>query len=141
MMNRIFKKACSLIIITAFALTLTAQSWAVTATANTIGLQGAIDSAIKNNTNIKLTDDKIKVAERRYNTAVAVGKTAATKYWGSDQQRIANVKEETLYPMQREDELNDLKWQKDDITKKLKLDVSKLYYQALDKQAAADGQL
>lgn len=103
-------------------------------------LESAVESAVKNDQSLKLLDEKIKLAERRYNMAVAVAKAAPEKYWATEAQHISNKNEELLYPIQREAELNDLKWQRSNLEKKLKTDVTVLYYQILQSQRYIENQ-
>lgn len=141
MKNNIFSKVCVHIAIGAMLVTIPAQTWAAGVTPRNINLKDAVDTAISANTSIKLIDDRIKLADTRYQQAVTVSKDAAKKYWGSDITHIANKKEEILYPLQRENDLNELKWEKDNTAKQLQLDITKLYNQILIKQKSIDLQV
>ena len=137
MKNNIFSKL-SLHIATALLLIIIPiQAWAASGTTTkTINLKDAIDTAISTNTSIKLLDDKIKLADKRYQTSLSDAKDAPTKHWSTDTQRIELVKEETLYPLQKESDVNELKWEKDNTAKQLQLEITKLYHQILLKQKA-----
>ncbi len=103
-------------------------------------LQKAIDVAVETSPSLKLFNEKIKLAERRLNMAVATSKVAPEKYWSTDAQHVSNKNEELLYPLQRQSELTELKWQKQNYEKKLRNDVVMLYYQILQVQKYIDNQ-
>lgn len=106
----------------------------------TLSITQAMDFAVKNNNTLKLLDEKIDLAKRRYNYALAMAKDAPEKYWGTDVQHIANKKEEILYPLQRKATLDDLIWQRQNSEVNLQLEVTKQYYQILQKQETISNQ-
>lgn len=103
-------------------------------------LQKAVDVAVETSPTLKLYDEKIKLAERRLNMANSAAKVAPEKYWSTDAQRVSNKNEELLYPLQRESELTELKWQRQNYEKKLRNDVAMLYYQILQIKNYLDNQ-
>lgn len=135
-----FKKQSSIIITVIVVLIMTSTVWAAQNGNVTISLDEAIKTAIENDQQLKLTDEKIKLAQRRYNSAVAIAKDAPDKYWSTDAQHVANKNEELLYPLQRETELNELKWQRKNLERKLRIEITKLYYQILQKQQSLNNQ-
>lgn len=137
------KKIVSLItvmclIITVFSFTYAADTaqGSNASTLKTINLQDVIENAMKANSEISLYDNKIKVAGDRLATAngraefLSVGAN-----WGTtDTTKVQSGKDRFVYPMQRQQDLDELKWNKDNYTKNLKVDITKLYYQILVKQ-------
>jgi hypothetical protein len=97
-------------------------------------LDEAIETAIENETYLKLLDKKIQLAERKLSLARSAAVVAPDKHWDTDSKRISNKYEELLYPLQREAELNELKWQRVNSEKKLKTEVIKYYFQILQSQ-------
>lgn len=135
-----FKKLISIGTILVMVWMMTSASLGAQSGTVKLSLEQAIDIAVENDQTLKLTDEKIKLAERRYNTAIAISKDAPSKYWGSDAQHISNKNEELLYPLQREADLNELKWKKQNLESKLRIDVTKLFYQILQKQLSLENQ-
>lgn len=93
-----------------------------------IGLQDAIDIALKNNSELKLAKENITAAERRYKDAIDEYTDIRGKEWSSLYSLIENAKKEFLYPMQREYDLNNAKWDMENKIKDIKLRVVKCYY-------------
>ena len=134
------KKLLSFLLVIVMICLSTSAVWGAERKPAKITLQSAIDTALKNDGSLKLLDDKIKLAERRYNMAVAAAKLAPDKTWSSDTQRINNKLEELLYPLQKEADLNEFLWQKSNSEKKLRIDVTLLYFQILQSQRYIDNQ-
>lgn len=103
-------------------------------------LKKAVDAAVENSPSLKLLDEKIKLAQRRYSTAIKDSKEARYKSWTSDEQHVSNKKEELLYPLQKESEINKLEWERQNSEKKLRNDVAMLYYQILQAKKHLDNQ-
>lgn len=103
-------------------------------------LKKAVDTAVENSPSLKLLDEKIKLAQRRYSTAIEDSKEARYKPWTSDEQHVSNKKEELLYPLQKESELSQLEWERQNSEKKLRNDVAMLYYQILQAKKHLDNQ-
>ncbi len=121
-------------------LSITATAWGASAKTVKLTLEQAIENAVKNDRSLKLLDEKIKLAERRYNMAVAASKVAPEKYWATEAEHISNKYEELLYPLQRELDVNDLKWQRKNSEEMLKTDVAMLYFQILQSQKSIKNQ-
>lgn len=137
------KKIISLItvmclIITAFSFTYAADTaqGSNASTFKTISLQDALDNALKANSEISLYDNKIKVASDRLATANARAEFLSVgANWGTtDTTKVQSGKDRFVYPMQRQQDLDELKWNKENFIKNLKVDITKLYYQILIKQ-------
>lgn len=108
--------------------------WAENSDVASITLSQAVESAIKNDKSLKLFDDKIDLAKRRYNYALSMAKDAPDKYWGNDAQHIANKKEEILYPLQRKATLDSLVWERQNSENNLRIEVTRQYFQILQKE-------
>lgn len=134
------KVKVSIIIALTAAFLLSSVSWAAGSSKAALSLKKATETAVENDRTLKLTDEKIKLAQRRYNSAVMYSKDAPDKYWSSDAQHVANKYEELLYPLQRETELNELKWQRQYLEDKLRIDVTKLFLRIQQKQRALENQ-
>ncbi len=121
-------------------------SAAETKAVNEYDLQTAIDTAITNSTSLKLYDEKIKNATdiyHRYNE-LAVSSSNAAKLtiqelmYTNDQYFIEKEKIERLYPEQKKNDLNNLKYQKQNKVIDIKLNVTESYFTLLsiEKQIA-----
>jgi len=120
----------ALICITGVILSCTLQSFAAQQkTDSPMSLESFINEVIKVNPSIKLLDDQIAVQERRCYLANSTSEAAKTKSWLSDSEHMAVKKEELLYPMQAKNQLEDLKWERQNKVVSLKTEASKLLYQ------------
>lgn len=101
-----------------------------------IDLNIAIEMGVKNSNVLKLYDDKIVYASKRYQLALAQSYAAKGKGWDTDINLISNKKEELLYPIQRLNIANDLKIEKINSQNTLKHDIVNAYFKILnqDKQ-------
>lgn len=102
-------------------------------------LQTAIDTALINSNSLKLYDEKIKNATdiyHRYNE-LAVSSSNAAKLtteelmYTNDQYFIEKEKTERLYPEQKKNDLNNLKYQKQNKIIDIKLNVTESYFTLL----------
>ncbi|EPR09618.1 TolC family protein [Ruminiclostridium papyrosolvens] len=98
-----------------------------------IGLESAIETALSNSKELKLYDDKIIYAKQRYDLAYAKSASAMAKGWDDDAELISNKKEELLYPLQRKNQIDHLVWEKQNKAQLLERDVTKAYYEILNK--------
>ncbi|WP_054749651.1 TolC family protein [Ruminiclostridium josui] len=98
-----------------------------------ISLESAIQTALSNNKELKLYDDKITYAKQRYDLAYAKSFSAMAKGWDDDAELISNKKEELLYPLQRKNQIDQLVWEKQNKADSLESDVTKAYYEILNK--------
>ncbi len=99
-------------------------------------LQTAIDTAIKNSNYLKLSDEKIKNASDSYyyywNLAISVANnTISRKQYETDYDLIEYKKQELLYPKQKLNDLNNLKYDKQNKIIDIKLDVTEKYFSLL----------
>lgn len=133
-MFRIYKKTViskvtALICITGVLLSCQLQTFAEQQrTDSPMSLEGFINEVLKVNPSVKLLDDKIAVQERRCNLANSTSEAAKTKAWLSDSEHMAVKKEELLYPMQAKNQLDELKWQRQNKVAALRTEASKLLY-------------
>lgn len=97
-------------------------------------LQQAISLALENSTSLKLYDEKIVIAERNYNKALSDSKNAVGKNWESSEERIALKKTEILVPLQKLNELDELKWQKQNEERNIKLNVMTKFFRLQQKE-------
>ena len=106
---------------------------------NEYDLQTAIEAAITNSNSLKLYDEKIKNATdiyHRYNE-LAVSSSNAAKLtreelmYTNDQYFIEKEKTERLYPEQKKNDLNNLKYQKQNKIIDIKLNVTESYFTLL----------
>ena len=106
---------------------------------NECDLQTAIDTAIANSNSLKLFDEKIKNATDiyyRYNE-LAVAASDAPVLVGEELQKtndmyfIENRKIQVLYPEQKKNDLNNLKYQKQNKIIDIKLNVTESYFTLL----------
>ena len=141
MKNNMLSKVCVHIVIGAMLVMIPIQSWAAGVAAKNINLKDAVDTATSTDTSIKLIDDKIKLAEDRYQEALTESKTVTPNSWDTDAEHIAAMKQQTLYPVQKQSDIDELKWEKDDAAKQLQLDITQLYNQILLKQKSMDLQV
>jgi hypothetical protein len=100
---------------------------------HTIGYQEAIDMGLKNSVSLKLYDDKILIAERKYKNALSDSKDIAKMAWNNANERISNKLVEILVPMQKENSVTELKWQRDNEARNLKLQLISIYYRLQQK--------
>lgn len=135
------KMITSIVLTLAFLFCSVLQTSAAVNASKSMDLEAAINAALANSSSLKLYDDKIKLAESRLRTAQLFAKDAPNKYWSTDSQHIENKKQEILYPLQREADLNNLKWEKQDKERSIRLETNKLYFQILfkDEQIRAQG--
>lgn len=98
-----------------------------------ISLEAAIEAALSNSKELKLYDDKITYAKQRYDLAYAKSASAMSKGWDDDTELISNKKEELLYPLQRKNQIDQLVWEKQNKAELLERDVTKAYYEILNK--------
>ncbi|MEN6316383.1 MAG: TolC family protein [Clostridiaceae bacterium] len=117
---------CSIII-----LLLSFQTSAAENVTSKIALEDVIKNALSSNSSIQLFNNKIIVAERKYNSAVSKASDFTGKVGYTSEERINNAKIQFLAPLQRLAELNELIWNKQEYEKELKLDITELYYQLL----------
>lgn len=117
------------------------QIWASPADIRSIDLQEIKDTAIINNSEIKLLEEKINLAKRKHQMALAASEVAKDKYILSDLQRVSIKKQEILYPMQTSAELEDLIYEKENRARTLELKLEDIYYKILDKQKQESLQL
>ncbi len=102
-------------------------------------LQTAIDTAIANSNSLKLFDEKIKNATdiyHRYNELAVSSKNAAKLtrqelMYTNDQYFIEKERIERLYPEQKKNDLNNLKYQKQNKIIDIKLNVTESYFTLL----------
>ena len=99
-----------------------------------ISLTDAVVNALKDNTGLKNLESKINLAQRRYKYAQDLSLDAEKRFGVTYAQHVESKKEELLYPLKRKAELDELIWQKAELEKTLKLDITKIYYQMLLKQ-------
>ncbi|ACL77683.1 TolC family protein [Ruminiclostridium cellulolyticum] len=125
-------KAISSIII-GFLILLNANTLSPVKATNELGLESAIETALSNSKEVKLYDDKITYAKQRYDLAYAKSASAMAKGWDDDTELISNKKEELLYPLQRKNQIDQLIWEKQNIAESLELDITKAYYEILNK--------
>lgn len=102
-------------------------------------LKTALDIALKSNISIKLQDQKIKIAQDKYYDAYNLSTSVKYIHAGFesyDSDEIELRKQELLYPLARQHELNYLKNDRKDLENNIKIDVSNNYYQLViyDKQ-------
>ncbi len=98
-----------------------------------ISLESAIEKAISNSKELKLYNDKITYAKQRYDLTYAKSASAMAKGWDDDAGLISNKKEELLYPLQGKNQIDQLVWEKQNKAKLLERDVTKAYYEILNK--------
>lgn len=134
------KKIVSMCIVLTLLWSSTLIAWGAQSRPVKYTLEKAMDAAVENSSSLKLLEDKIKLAERRYNMAVAASKVAPEKYWSTDAQHVSNKNEELLFPLQREEELKELKRQMQYTEKQLRIDVASLYYKILQTQSYIEEQ-
>ena len=103
-------------------------------------LSSFIEEATKVNSKLKLLDDKIKVQERRCKLAIQNRDAANTKFHLSEAELPNNKKESLLYPLQAQNQLDELKWERQNEVKSLKVQATKLFYQYIFKQQELDSQ-
>lgn len=103
-----------------------------------ISLTNAIVNALKDNTGLKNLESKINLTQRRYKYAQDLSLDAEKRYGDTYAQHVESKKEELLYPLKRKAELDELIWQKAELEKTLKLDITRIYYQMLFKQQQID---
>jgi len=102
-------------------------------------LNSFIDEVTKVNAKLKLLDDKIVVQEKRYK--IAVQNCEEAKNGGiSVAEFLSTKKKILLYPLQAQNQLDELKWQRQNEVKSLKLEATKLFYQYIFKQQELDSQ-
>lgn len=130
-----------IIVLSVLLLQMTATAATTGSKAKTLSLQDAIDTGIANNSSVKLTAEKIFLAERSLRTANTNSKQIKGDYGTTSNERIANAKTEILYPLQKEAALNNLKWDMENTKRALGLDITKLYYQVMLKQQQIDMQI
>ncbi len=94
-------------------------------------LQTAIDTAITNSNSLKLYDEKIKNADDIYKRYYDLSVIAESKSAVNDYQMIENKKEELVYPEQKKNDLNNLKYQKQNKIIDIKLNVTESYFTLL----------
>lgn len=102
-------------------------------------LQTAIDTALTTSNNLKLYDEKIKNATdicHRYNDLAIVSSNAAALtleqlQFTNDLYFIEKKKTEELYPKQKENDLNNLKYQKQNEIVDIRLNVTENYFKLL----------
>jgi len=135
-----FKRIIIVIIIAIFVFSTSATVFSANEETKKYDLELLIDTAIDNNSSLKLYDEKIKIAEKEYNNALKAAKDIIGAFWDSSEGLISNKKIELLVPFQKLSDLDELKWQKQDDVKDLKLDITKLYYQILLKHQSMDAQ-
>lgn len=128
------------ILLTVLMVSQYASAFAVeTKDTNLYDLQSAIDTATTNSNTLKLYDEKIKNANDvyyRYNDLAVSSSNAAAltteqlKYT-TDQYFIEKEKTERLYPEQKKNILNNLKYEKQNKIVDIKLDVTENYFTLL----------
>lgn len=125
-------KAISTIII-GFLILLNTNIFNTVQASGEISLESAIETALSNSKELKLYDDKITYAKQRYDLAYAKSASAMAKGWDDDTELISNKKEELLYPLQRKNQIEQLVWEKQNKAESLERDVTKAYYEVLNK--------
>lgn len=120
------------ILIFAFAST-GVQAAAVKKEVHTIGYQDAMDMGLKNSASLKLYDDKILIAERKYKNSLSDSKDIAKMVSYSSDERVSNKLTEILIPLQKENSVNELKWEKDNETRSIRLQMVSIYFKLQQK--------
>ncbi|MHB8062787.1 MAG: TolC family protein, partial [Ruminiclostridium sp.] len=105
-----------------------------------LSLNSFIEAAEKVSSKIKLLDDKIVVQERRVKIANQNREEANKKFTIPEAELLNNKKEALLYPMQAQNQLDELKWERQNEVKALKVEATKLFYQYIFKQQELDSQ-
>jgi len=99
-----------------------------------ISLQDAINTVNGMSSSLKILDDKIKLAESKYEAALRNRDSASSKYWSSSNERLNNAKTEFVLPLQKKSELDELKYKYHDTKETLRLEVIASYHEILIKQ-------
>lgn len=110
------------------ALMISSQSWAVSAKSKSIGLQKAIELGLEKDNSLKLYSEKIKIAERRHRNALTNAENISKMAWSTVDERISNKKVESLIPLQKLNIVNELKWQKEDAEKSIRVKITNQFY-------------
>lgn len=126
-------KLCFIVITVCVFCLLSTNLFAANSTQKSIDLKLALDMALSSNLSLKSFDQKIEYATQRYNLSYAQSAAAKGKGWEDDVQLISNKKAEILFPIQRKNALEQLKWEKQNTINSLKIDITKAYYQILNK--------
>ncbi|MCR4436281.1 MAG: TolC family protein [Clostridiales bacterium] len=140
MKHKKYRVLCSILAAVLMAGSLSSAGFAADSGSKAYSLQELIDHAVKSSADLSLYEDKIKVAQRRVAEAKARSEYAAQNFTSPYDQTLEHKKEQLLYPLQRQAELEQLQWEKDDKTRRLKLDITRLYYQILLKQQQIEKQ-
>jgi len=100
----------------------------------------ALKIAQENNKDLKIIEDKIKLAERRLYIAKADADSAIGKHLISTNDRIENGKVRELYPAQKQWELDKLLQEKKDKIKEIQVGVTEKFVSIEQKQDAIENQ-
>lgn len=106
---------------------------------NPLSLNSFIDEVTKVNSKLKLLDDKIVIQEKRYKTAVQ-NRDEANRKGITEMELMINKQTLLLYPLQAQNQLDELKWERENEAKSLKVEATKLFYQYIFKQQEIDSQ-
>lgn len=105
-----------------------------------LSLNSFIGEVTKATSKLKLLDDKIVVQERRLKIANQKADEAKKKYMLPEADLLSNKKAVLLYPLQAQNQLDELKWERQNEVKVLKVEATKLFYQYIFKQQELDSQ-
>jgi outer membrane protein TolC len=113
-------------------------------TAGTYTLKQAIDSAMQNNAEIQLLDERIKLAEARYQEVMDDVGYAKNRKSNKPEQEVQYRKQELIDPMNAELQLYELGQQKKDLMLEVRLQVENIFYRyklAQEQLASANNEL
>lgn len=116
-----------------------AQTQTTKLASSPLSLSSFIEEVTKVNSKLKLLDDKIVIQEKRYKKAIQNSDEAKSKGI-SEAELLSNKKKILLYPLQAQNQLDELKWERQNEVKSLKVQATKLFYQYIFKQQELDSQ-
>ena len=105
-----------------------------------LSLNSFIDEVTKVNSKLKLLDNKIVVQEKRCKIALQKRDEANRKFNLNEAELLSNKRESLLNPLQAQNQLDELKWEKENEVKSLRVEATKLFYQYVFKQQEIDSQ-
>lgn len=126
--------------VSAVSFTLPAQAAENQNMTHVFNLDSLLKEVSNNNPELKLLDRQIQVQEKRYKIATQKADQERVKFGIPDAELAQNKMYVLLYPLQAKNQLDELKWQKENKVMSLKADASKLYYQYIFKQHEVEAQ-